>query len=267
MSKAMPAILVFDSGAGGLSVAAEIRQHLPGLTMYYQMDDAAFPYGIKEDAWLEQRIVKVCTEAVERLKPTMLVVACNTASTLALRSLREQLSIPVVGVVPAIKTAASLSSTGRIGLLATPATITRPYIDSLIRDFAPHCSVSRFGSSQLVEWAEELILNGNYSGNLESHLGTWLKQSSPSHVVLGCTHFPLLRPWLETLWPEIAWVDSGSAIARRVTSLLQPEVIGNLRSGNGIVTVYRTSNRPDAGNACPYTCFLGNISHHQLSSQ
>lgn len=220
MTAHVPSVLVFDSGVGGLSIAAEIRKLLPQVAIRYLMDDDAFPYGIKEDSWLEQRILTICLDAEARLQPDLLVIACNTASTLALQRLREHLNIPVVGVVPAIKTAAQQTTTGVIGLLATPATVSRPYTDRLQADFASHCTLLRMGSTELVRWAEELIHNGRFSGDLQQHLQPWLSTGNPSHVVLGCTHFPLLRPWLEQLWPDIGWVDSGAAIARRVATLL-----------------------------------------------
>ena len=250
MTVSVPSVLVFDSGVGGLSIAAEIRRLLPAIAIHYLMDDEAFPYGIKEDAWLEQRILDICLNAVQRLHPALLVVACNTASTLALQRLREHLSIPVVGVVPAIKTAAEQTTTGVIGLLATPATVSRPYTDRLQADFASHCTLLRLGSTELVRWAEELIHNGHFNGDLQQHLGPWLANGNPSHVVLGCTHFPLLRPWLEQLWPDIHWVDSGAAIARRVVTLLtEPALLPILVTATGAAPapfdLYWTSSLPD----------------------
>ena len=216
-----PSVLVFDSGVGGLSVLQHIRQQMPGVPLHYLMDSAAFPYGTKDDELLIQRVVDVCMAGIRELQPAMLVIACNTASTLALPSLRRLLDIPVVGVVPAIKTAASLCEDGCIGLLATPATVHRPYTDDLIRDFAGHCQVSRFGSAELVEWAEDYLETAAQPAGLYDHLQPWFaRQPAMSHVVLGCTHFPLLKPLLQQAWPAITWVDSGEAIARRVATLL-----------------------------------------------
>ncbi|MCC1496615.1 glutamate racemase [Alcanivorax sp. 1008] len=221
MVTASSPVLVFDSGVGGLSVAAEIRRRLPGLPLHYLMDSAGFPYGNKDDATLVERVLKVCAEAVAEHQPRLLVVACNTASTLALPALRAALDIPVVGVVPALKVAAAASDSGQIGLLATPATVNRPYTDNLIRDFAVGCQVRRFGSVELVQWAEDWLACGREPQSLAEHLDDWLMRPQPvSHVVLGCTHFPLLRPMLERLWPTICWVDSGEAIARRVAQLV-----------------------------------------------
>ncbi|MBM94647.1 MAG: glutamate racemase [Oceanospirillaceae bacterium] len=216
-----PSVLIFDSGVGGLSIAAEIRSLIPTLPIHYLMDDAGFPYGTCSDEWLVQRIVTLCSDAQQRLSNDILVVACNTASTLALDQLRAELSIPVVGVVPAVKTAAQLTETGEIGLLATPATVGRTYTRNLIQQFAGHCRVRLKGSSELVHWAEDYLHSHQVPAALHEHLDHWLHSPVPmSHVVLGCTHFPLLRQELETLWPDVCWIDSGAAIARRVAYCL-----------------------------------------------
>jgi glutamate racemase len=231
-------ILIFDSGVGGLSIAEEVRRLLPQHSMTYLMDDAVFPYGVREDQLLASRIPGLCREAVARLEPDLLIIACNTASTLALASVREQVSIPVVGVVPAIKTAAEQTRTGHIGLLATPATIARPYTRQLIKDFAPECSVRLLGNRALVDLAEETIQQGRQPSPevLKRLLNDWLMEPKlPSHVVLGCTHFPLLKPTLATTWPQINWIDSGAAIARRVKHLLQPDP----------TTLVQSSHRPE----------------------
>ncbi|MDF1763973.1 MAG: aspartate/glutamate racemase family protein, partial [Oleibacter sp.] len=140
-------MLIFDSGVGGLSILQEVARLMPDITLDYLMDSEFFPYGIREDQELIQRIVTFCKAAVEQRQPSVLILACNTASTLALPALREILSIPVVGVVPAIRVAGerslSLKDDGpaTIGLLATPATVNRPYTQDLIEQFAPHCEV------------------------------------------------------------------------------------------------------------------------------
>lgn len=224
-------VLFFDSGVGGLSVLAEVRQLCPQLELRYLMDDAEFPYGLKPDDTLQQRVVQVCQQAVTAFSPDLLVIACNTASTLALPQLRQQINIPIVGVVPAIKPAAELAKGGHIGLLATPATVDRLYIQDLIQDFAEHCNVDRFGSSQLVQWAEDYLLDGKPLSQLKDHLQPWFNDyPAMSHVVLGCTHFPLLKQQLSQHWPHISWIDSGEAIARRVASLLHLSPAATSRS-------------------------------------
>lgn len=215
-------ILIFDSGVGGLSVTAALRARLPAATLAYVCDNAMLPYGTKADAWLVSRIVETCISAVRASGAAALVVACNTASTLALRELRARLAIPVVGTVPAIKPAARLSTTRVIGLLATSATVNRAYTQALIEDFAADCRIVRVAADGLVGEAERqlagLVLN---DGVLEEALTPLWAEPALDTVVLGCTHFPLLRQRLEASAPRaINWVDSGEAIARRVAEVL-----------------------------------------------
>ncbi|WP_110655702.1 glutamate racemase [Salinicola halimionae] len=214
--------LIFDSGVGGLSVSAEIRRRLPWLSLGYVCDNAALPYGTKEDAWLVARIASVCERACEQARPRALVVACNTASTLALEALRQRLSIPVIGTVPAIKPAATLSQRRVIGLLATSATVHRPYLDRLIDKFATDCRVVRVAADALVIEAERLMMGQPVDMSRLSNAIEPLKAASDIDVVvLGCTHFPLLRSRLELLMPRgVHWIDSGEAIARRLRDVL-----------------------------------------------
>lgn len=222
-------ILVFDSGVGGLSVLSAIRRQLPGVALAYVCDNAMLPYGTKPDAWLVTRIAEVCRAAVAESAASALVVACNTASTLALRELRASLGIPVIGTVPAIKPAAAATLTGTFGLLATSATVNRPYTDALIRDFAAHCRVVRVAADALVAQAERQ-LGGQPLDQavLQAQLAPLWAVSSLDTVILGCTHFPLLARQLDACAPRpITWVDSGEAIARRVADVVvSPAGIG-----------------------------------------
>ena len=222
-------VLIFDSGVGGLSVAQSLRQHYPDAAMCYACDNAWLPYGLREDAVLTERIVAVCQAAVDACQPSVLVVACNTASTLALEHLRQQLAIPVVGTVPAIKPAAAISQTRHIGLLATRATVARPYTQRLIDSFASDCVITRVAADALVVEAEAYL--ADITPNTERMQAVlaplWqVVTATAEHpkldtVVLGCTHFPLLKPWLEQLAPApLYWIDSGDAIARRVAQVV-----------------------------------------------
>lgn len=250
-------VLIFDSGVGGLSILHEIRTQLPDLPLHYLMDNAAYPYGTKSDDFLRPRIVDVCLRAVEQIKPALLVIACNTASTLALPALREALDIPVVGVVPAIKVAAELTTSGHIGLLATPATVNRSYTDELIATYAAHCQVRKLGSTELVQWAENWILHQQQPTALFELLNEWLTTPTPlSHVVLGCTHFPLLKPWLSEFWPQIQWVDSGPAIARRVKNLLSITESGSQAAA---LNLYWTDAKQTPAGAARFLSQLGEL--------
>lgn len=216
-----PRILIFDSGVGGLSVAQCIREHLPGVGQVYLADNACFPYGEQPESVVVQRCLDLIRATLERWPCDLIVVACNTASTVVLPQLRAMTSVPVVGVVPAIKPAATISRNRSVGLLATPATIRRPYLDQLIRDFASDCRVERIGHPQLVRWIEDWVAGEPLSEAALEELLEPFRRAAVDTVILGCTHYPLIREALQRSLPGVsAWVDSGEAIARRTNHLL-----------------------------------------------
>jgi glutamate racemase len=222
---AAPVILAADSGLGGLTIVSAIRKALPQARLAYLCDNAFFPYGTRPDAELLAHFLDVMNRAIDRVQPDLIVTACNTISTICLPQLRAATSIPVGGVVPAVKPAARQSRRKIIGLLATPATIDRPYTDDLIQRFAADCTVVKIGSAELVEMAEAKLLGHGVDGKtLRRILSPFFDrpvESQPDVVVLACTHFPLLREELQEGAPAgVAWIDSGTAVARRVAEVL-----------------------------------------------
>jgi glutamate racemase len=222
-----PTILAADSGLGGLTIVAEIRKALPQARLAYLCDNAFFPYGTRPDDELLAHFLGVMHRAIARVQPDLIVTACNTISTICLPQLRAATSIPVVGVVPAVKPAALRSRRKVIGLLATSATVDRPYTDDLIRRYAADCTVLRIGSAELVEMAEAKLLGQAVDrGRLRQILAPFFErpaEARPDVVVLACTHFPLLLAELQAAEPtDVAWIDSGAAVARRVIDVLPP---------------------------------------------
>lgn len=215
--------LIFDSGVGGLSVLREILRLRPALSYVYVADNAGLPYGDKSAEWLQQRVSVVIDAALQIYSPKLLVIACNTASTLVLPQLRAKVSWPVVGVVPAIKPAAAISKNRVIGLLATPATVRRVYTDGLIQNFAQDCHVIRVGSSRLVELVESKLRGQPLPiHELQRICQPFLESTPmPDTIVLGCTHFPLVPAEIKSVLPGMTLVDSGAAIAQRVETLLE----------------------------------------------
>lgn len=219
-----PRVLVFDSGVGGFSVAECIHHQLPGAEMIYLADNALFPYGDQPAEVVIERCCRLIGRVLTGIPCDVVVVACNTASTVVLPRLRQTVAAPVVGVVPAIKPAVAVTRNHRIGLLATPATVRRPYLDELVRQFASGCEVVRVGHPALVRWAEELVAGTSPDQVDVNHLLEPLREAGVDTVVLGCTHYPLLLPWLrEGLPGHVHWLDSGKAIARRVAYLLDEQ--------------------------------------------
>ena len=221
-----PTVLVFDSGVGGLSVYDEVRQLLPDLHYLYAFDNAGFPYGEKSETFIVERVVAIVEAITQRYPLSLVIIACNTASTVSLPALRERFAFPVVGVVPAIKPAARLTRNGVVGLLATRATVRRPYTHELVSQFAGSCNIEMLGSAELVELAEAKLHGEEVAlDEVRRIVQPWLRMAEPPDtVVLGCTHFPLLREELQQVLPEgTRLIDSGAAIARRTAWLLEHE--------------------------------------------
>ncbi|HWH22769.1 MAG TPA: glutamate racemase [Allosphingosinicella sp.] len=223
MERSKP-ILIFDSGIGGLSVLAPIRKLLPTAPIVYVADSAGYPYGTRTAGEIEARVPALLGRLAERFDPELIVIACNTASTIALDAVRAALDLPIVGTVPAIKPAAAVSKSRVIGVLGTEATVRQPYVDMLSAEFAADCRVLRHGSAELVDLAEAK-LRGEAAGTdaYAQVLNGLLAQPEGERVdtiVLACTHFPLVEEELQAAAPRaIAFVDGSEGIARRTAWL------------------------------------------------
>ncbi|MDX2266269.1 MAG: glutamate racemase [Hyphomicrobiales bacterium] len=222
-----PRLLIFDSGLGGLTVARAIREAAPEARMSYVADDAGFPYGALDETAIEARVLRIMGEALDPMRPDAVVIACNTASTIALAALRNaHPHTPFIGTVPAVKPAAAMSRSGLISVLATPATVNREYTRALIAEHGRGCAFTLVGSHRLAPLAERHMMGERVSDEVI------LSEISPCFVtaedgrrtdviVLACTHYPLLMDRLDRLapWP-VAWLDPAPAIARRAANLL-----------------------------------------------
>ena len=218
-------ILFFDSGVGGLSVLGPTRELIPQAPVVYAADSAAYPYGTRSEAEIAARVPALLGRLVERYHPRLAVIACNTASTIALDHVRAALEIPVVGTVPAIKPAAEMSKTRVIGVLGTEATVRQPYVDDLAARFAGDCEVIRHGSAELVTLAEAK-LRGEKVGQeaVRNAVAPLAERTDMDVVVLACTHFPLLAEELRLALPNARQVDGGSGIARRILFLTRDQL-------------------------------------------
>jgi glutamate racemase len=221
-----PRALVFDSGLGGLSVLAEIRRLRPDVEIVYAADDAAFPYGRLSEAALIARVETVMARLIGEIEPDIVVIACSTASTLALPPLRAAYPrLPFVGTVPAIKPAAAASRSRLISVLATRGTVARDYTHDLVREHAAYCEVTLVGSPLLAVIAERVIRGEAVEdAEIEREIAPCFVERDgrrTDQIVLACTHFPLIVDRFERLapWP-VNFVDPAPAIARRLDALI-----------------------------------------------
>jgi glutamate racemase len=221
-------LLAFDSGIGGLSVVRELRARLPHVTVDYLADNAVFPYGELPDALVIARVSALIGAAIDRLRPHAVIIACNTASTVALDALRLQYSLPFIGCVPPIKWAADVSRSRHIGLLATTATVRRPYLRNLQARFAPDCTLIAHGARGLADIAETAFRRRPIDHDaIKSHLDALFGQEGGDRidvVGIGCTHYSFLLEPLRVLSPPgISWLDPAGAVARRAEAVLQDQ--------------------------------------------
>ncbi len=245
-------ILIFDSGLGGLSVFTEISKAMPQAVLHYVYDDKVFPYGDLSESVLIARVLELMDEHIPKLAPDVVVIACNTASTLVLPVLRAKFNVPFVGTVPAIKPAAERSKSRMFSVLATPGTVARDYTHDLIRKFASNCEVTLVGAKNLAKIAEEYLTQdinlsdysllpfwekvskGRMRGISPDSIVTQIRtEIAPAFieknstrtdiVVLACTHYPLILPLLQQAAPwQVDWINPAEAIARRVFDVLLP---------------------------------------------
>ncbi|GGC02002.1 glutamate racemase [Novosphingobium endophyticum] len=246
-------VLLFDSGVGGLTVLEELRKLQPGMPVIYAADTAGLPYGSKTEAQVAARVAGLLGRMTERFHPRLVCIACNTASTIALGMVREVLEVPIVGTVPAIKPAATLTETGVIGLLGTEATIRQAYVDRLEHEFAADKILLRHAAPGLVEAAEAKLRGEPVDPAVIAQAAQALRARPHGDridtVVLACTHFPLLEAELaEAFGPGVRFVHGAAGIARQIARLTEgqecarkaPDRALFTGSGGTVPEAYRT---------------------------
>ncbi len=244
-------ILMFDSGVGGLTVLREARVLMPDRRFVYVADDAGFPYGRWEEPALRAHVVALFGRLIAAHDPEIAVVACNTASTLALAELRAAFPMtPFVGTVPAIKPAAERTRSGLVSVLATPGTVKRQYTRDLIEKWAGRCHVRLAGSDRLASLAETYMRDGFVDeAAVKAEIAPCFVEMDGRRtdiVVLACTHYPFLANRMRKTapWP-VDWLDPAEAIARQALALTGPRAPGPARNGNEPDIAVFTSGRPD----------------------
>lgn len=234
-------ILIFDSGVGGLTVLDAARVLLPDAPVIYAADNAGLPYGTKTEAQIAARVSGLLGRMTERFRPRLVCIACNTASTIALGMVREVLEVPIVGTVPAIKPAATLTRTGVIGLLGTGATIRQGYVDRLEAEFAADKTLLRHAAPELVAAAEARLRGEPVDPGVFERAAQGLRAQSGGEridtVVLACTHFPLLLPELTAAFgPGVCFVDGAEGIARRIAFLTRGQAFARTAADFALFT-------------------------------
>ncbi len=219
-------LLFFDSGVGGLSVLKAVQTALPNAPIVYAADYAAMPYGDKSEAEIAARVPALLGRLVERYRPRLVAIACNTACTIALTHVRAALNVPVVGTVPAVKPAALATHTGVFGLLGTAATVRQSYVDRMEAEFASNKLLLRHAAPELVLAAEAKIRGEQNDPQVFVNAMKGLTGQADGEkmdvVILGCTHFPLLIDELSMVAPTgIQFVDGSAGIARRIVYLTE----------------------------------------------
>lgn len=212
---------VFDSGVGGLSVLREIRARLPGESLLYLADSGHVPYGEKSPEFIRARCRAIATFLLEQ-GAKALVLACNTATAAAVAELRERYpNVPLVGMEPAVKPAAQATRSGVVGALATTGTLKSAKFAALLDRFASDVRVITQPCPGLVECVEAGELDTEATRSLLQGFVEPLIEQGCDTLILGCTHYPFLKPLLAELLPAtVTLVDTGAAVARHLETVL-----------------------------------------------
>jgi glutamate racemase len=224
------AIGVFDSGVGGLSVLKHIRAQLPNLPLLYVADSGHVPYGDKTQDYIRERSL-VLTEFLVRAGAATVVVACNTATAAAAAMLRGRFSFPIVAMEPAVKPAVTATRTGIVGILATVGTLESARFAALLEQYAGEVEIVTQACPGLVEKVEAGELASPATRELVARYTRPLLERGADTIVLGCTHYPFLRPVIAAaVGPGVQLIDTGEAVARQVVRKLPEQLIGRIDS-------------------------------------
>jgi glutamate racemase len=240
-------VAFFDSGVGGLPYLRWAKENIPGETYVYLLDRAHFPYGIKSKEEVFQAVSESIDRLIKRVHPKIVVLACNTATVIALKELRLLFpDTPFVGVVPAVKPAAERTRGKRIGVMATNRTLQDTYLDNLIKQFASNCEVVRVADPEIVSFVEQRLFESNREerSRVIQEAARVLREQNVDEVVLACTHFLYLEEELrDALGKEIGLLDSREGVGRQLKRILETNSVPNLQP-KGRDLMYLTGTEP-----------------------
>ncbi len=232
---------IFDSGVGGISVLKHIHGRLPNETLLYVADSLYAPYGAKSADFIRHRALKL-SEFLLGQGAKALVVACNTATAAAVSLLRASFQVPIIGMEPAVKPAAAATSSGVIGVLATSGTLKSAQFAALLESYGQHVQVVTRACNGLVECIERGELHTDSTRALLQQYLAPLLAAGADTIVLGCTHYPFVRPLIEALvGPGITLIDTGQAVAKHLEVRLQQNGVLSAKTGRGEVRFWTNS--------------------------
>ena len=222
------AIGVFDSGVGGLSVLKHIRAQLPRLPLLYVADSAHVPYGDKTADYIRERSIAL-TDFLVGSGAAAVVIACNTATAAAAATLRERFAVPIIAMEPAVKPAVTATRSGVVGVLATVGTIESARFAALLEQYAGDVEIVTQACPGLVEQVEAGELTTAATRELVARFTEPLIERGADTIVLGCTHYPFLRPLIARVaGPHVQLIDTGEAVARQVVRRVPEALLGRI---------------------------------------
>lgn len=233
---------IFDSGVGGLSVLRHIQEALPHEHLLYVADSAHAPYGGKSPQEIQARSLAL-TEFLVGKGAKAIVVACNTATAAAIGLLRERFDLPVIGMEPAVKPAVTATRSGVVGVLATTGTLKSAQFAALLDSYGKNVRVVTQGCPGLVECVERGELDTTEVRELLLHYVEPLLAEGADTLVLGCTHYPFLKPLIEERTAgRVALIDTGAAVARQVRRRIEEAGLAAVGHAPGQVRLWTSGN-------------------------
>ncbi len=239
----------FDSGIGGLPYLSYMREKAPHYCYKYLADSKNFPYGTRSSSEIKNIVTDAIGIFIEKQAPSIIVIACNTATVTALETLRKTYDIPFVGVVPAIKPAAGISEKGRIGLFATNRTVSDRYTENLINSFASNCEVLSFADPDIVSFVEKRFFDADENEIIETIKPAvdYFIENNVDSIILGCTHFLFLEKYFRKMVPEnVEIIDSREGVSNQAVKVL--ESTGNNGQESCNASFFVTSENREAEN-------------------
>jgi glutamate racemase len=237
---------VFDSGVGGISVLKHIHTLLPNEDLMYVADSKFAPYGNKTPEFIQERAVWIADFLIAK-GAKALVVACNTATAAAVDLLRQKYHLPIIGMEPAVKPAAAASKTGVIGVLATSGTLKSAQFAALLEHYGQQVEVVTQACHGLVECVERGELDSTATQDLLASYVQPLIAAGADTIVLGCTHYPFVRPLIENLvGDDVVLIDTGAAVAKELKRRLEDTRLFNGETQIGQVSFWSNSTHADA---------------------